>query len=162
MKNLSRTFVIFLIIIHGISSLALCRNIKEVSFSLIKSITAITEVFGDGQKVTTVAVEYDKDILNSKLSKSSFSVKGRTITNVYANTIAIKAVQGNNGKYAIIELSPSDNEAAIFIQKGRTCSSIEAKVSVTQTGDIITTDEEKYPSNTKALTNSKVVNLIVD
>jgi hypothetical protein len=74
----------------------------------IKSVTEITEVFGDGQKVSAAAVEYDKDIDNSKLSKSAFSVSGRTITNVYGNTAPAKTSQGVNGKYVIIELSLTD------------------------------------------------------
>lgn len=71
----------------------------------IKSVTAITEVFADGQKVTAVAVEYDKEIDNSKLTESTFSVDGRTITKVYANNGAAKAAQGIDGRDVIIELS---------------------------------------------------------
>ncbi|TGE34981.1 hypothetical protein E4K67_27755 [Desulfosporosinus fructosivorans] len=71
----------------------------------MKNVTAITEVFGDGQKVSAVAVEYDKDIDNSKLTTSDYSVDSKTITKVYANTEAAKASKGVNGKYVIIELS---------------------------------------------------------
>lgn len=77
----------------------------------IKDVTAITEVFGDGQKVTAAAVEYDKNIDNSKLTNSTFSVDGRTITKVYANNSAAKASEGKNGKYVIIELSTDDKTA---------------------------------------------------
>ncbi len=48
----------------------------------VKSATAIA-LFGDGQKLTAVAVEFDQDIDNSKLSMSTFKVDGRTITKVY-------------------------------------------------------------------------------
>jgi predicted peptidase len=44
----------------------------------IKAVTAITEVFGDGQKL--IAIGCNKDISNAKLSKSTFSVKGKTTT----------------------------------------------------------------------------------
>ena len=38
----------------------------------IKSVAATTEVFGDGQKVTAAAIEYDKAIKNSSLSAIIF------------------------------------------------------------------------------------------
>ena len=41
----------------------------------IKSATAITQVLGDGQKLTAVAVEFDQDIDNSKLSTSTPSLQ---------------------------------------------------------------------------------------
>jgi Predicted peptidase len=36
--------------------------------------TAITEVFGDGQQVTAVAIQYDTRMDGTKLSPDSFSV----------------------------------------------------------------------------------------
>ena len=38
----------------------------------VKSVTAIAEVFGDGQKVSAVAVEYDKEVVNAQLNQSAF------------------------------------------------------------------------------------------
>ncbi|MEH1888822.1 MAG: PHB depolymerase family esterase [Nostoc sp.] len=132
----------------------------------IKSATAITQVFGDGQKLTAVAVEFDQDIDNSKLSTSTFNVDGRTITKVYANTAAMIANQGTNGKCAIIELSPDDQGAAlsakVFAATGQTAIWREAKASVTQTGTVTTTNGDMYPASTKAIATSKVANLIVD
>lgn len=128
----------------------------------IQNVTAITEVFGDGQKITAAAIEFDKEIDHSKLSESSFSVDGRTITKVYANTTAAKAAQGTNGKYVIIELSEADKGAAIFIQQGRTSTRAEVKVSVTQRGEITTVDGEKYAPDSHAIVNNKVINAVVD
>jgi predicted peptidase len=71
----------------------------------VKSVTAITEVYGDGQKVTAVAVEYTKSIKNEGLSAASFAVDGHTVPKVYANTSAAKAAQGTDGNYVIIELA---------------------------------------------------------
>jgi len=84
----------------------------------IKSVTAITEVFGDGQKITAAAVEYDKVIDNSRLTASTFTVTGRTIMKVYANSSAAKASHGVNGRYAIIELSTADEAASIIPAMG--------------------------------------------
>ena len=122
----------------------------------IKDVTAITEVFGDGQKLTAVAVEYNKEIDHSKLSKSAFSVSDRTITNVYANTAPAKTSQGINGKYVIIELSTADANAATFTGgKGPgTPPSIQAaKISVTQVGDVTTADGRT--ELTKSLSSGK-------
>jgi predicted peptidase len=128
----------------------------------IKSATAITQVFGDGQKLTAVAVEFDQDIDNSKLSMSTFKVDGRTITKVYTNTAATIADKGTNGKYAIVELSPDDQSAALYAASGGTRIRREAKTSVTQVGTVTTTDGDTYAANTRAITTSRVANLIVD
>lgn len=149
----------------------------------IKSVTAITEVFGDGEKITAVAVEYDKNIVNSKLSTSAFSVNGRAITRVYANNAAAKASLGINGRYAIIELSPSDKatptdapQGPNFTRDKRASTDVPpgppvfvprparkaVKVSITQLGDITTTDGKKYAPDIHAIENDKQINLIVD
>ncbi|MCX4811786.1 alpha/beta hydrolase-fold protein [Streptomyces sp. NBC_01239] len=80
----------------------------------MKSATAITKVYGDGQKFIAVAVEYDTEIDTSKLSASSFEVEGRTVTKVYANSGAAMADQGTDGKYVIVELSPDDKSALLW------------------------------------------------
>lgn len=128
----------------------------------VKSATAITQVFGDGQKLTAVAVEFDKAIDNSKLLTSTFKVDGRTITKVYANTAATTAEKGTNGKYAIVELSPDDPDAALYAVNGRTVTRRDAKASVTQTGTITTIDGNTYAANPQVIASSKVSNLIVD
>jgi predicted peptidase len=80
----------------------------------IKNATAIGEVFGDGEKITAVIVEYDKEISSTKLSPSAFSVKDRNIVKVYANTSAAKAAKGIDGRFVVIELDPSDKEAPVL------------------------------------------------
>ena len=80
----------------------------------MKSATAITQVYGDGQKFVAVAVEYDTEIDTSKLSASSFKVEGRTVTKVYANSSAAMADRGTDGKYVIVELSPDDKSALLW------------------------------------------------
>ena len=80
----------------------------------VKSATAVGEVFGDGEKITAVIIEYDQAINQSKLSPSAFSVAGRTITKVYANNASVKTSRGTNGKYVVIELSPDDKDAPLF------------------------------------------------
>ncbi len=132
----------------------------------VKSATAIAQVYGDGQKFTAVAVEFDQDIDNAKLLISTFKVDGRTITKVYANTAATPAEKGTNGKYAIVELSPDDQGAALYTKvygaTGQTAIRKEAKASVTQTGTVATTSGDTYIASPRAIATSKVANLIVD
>jgi predicted peptidase len=128
----------------------------------VKGVTAITQVFGEGQKLTAVALEYDRDIDTSKLSTSSFKVDGRTVTKVYANTAATSADHGTNGKYLIVELSPDDPDAALYVTSGRTVTRKQAKASVTQTGPVVTTGGETYAASDAAIATSRVNNLIVD
>jgi predicted peptidase len=203
----------------------------------VKSVTAITEVFGDGQKVTAVALEYDQEIDNLKLSKTAFTVADRTITNVYANSELAKAAQGANGKYVIIELSTADANASTLENNmgqpggtpsvttvaegtgtpasdtgtpavsatpsadnttstplvestdtsstpaasgtqtppatgapqstggpgmGMSATRKEVKLSVTQVGDITTVSGTTYAADSNAMSNDKVINLIVD
>ena len=78
------------------------------------SISVVAEVFPDGQKITAAIVEFNRDINNEKLSQTLFSVRGRNITKIYANTEPVRTVQGRNGKYVIIELSLEDAEASIL------------------------------------------------
>jgi predicted peptidase len=126
------------------------------------SVTAITEVFGDGQKLTAVAVEYDSEIDNSKLAKSTFAVDQRTVTNVYANAEAARATQGKNGRFVLVELSPSDEGAALFIQRGWTSSIFDARVDVAQVGEVTTGRGEKYDPDSRPVSSTRVVNLVVD
>ncbi|MFI6405041.1 hypothetical protein [Streptomyces sp. NPDC050548] len=80
----------------------------------VKGATAITQVYGDGQKFVAVAVEYDTAIDTSALTKTSFTVEGRTVTKVYANTGAALADEGKDGPYVIVELSPDDDGALLW------------------------------------------------
>ena len=156
----------------------------------VRSATAITQVFGDGQKLIAVAVEYDTDITGSALSTSTFKVTGRTVTKVYPNRSADLAAHGRNGRYVIVELSPDDKAAALWVtQQGSGTASgsspastssaapgggpkvgdstpggtiVAAKATLTQTGTVTTTGGTRYPASTTGLTTDAVKNLIVD
>jgi len=45
----------------------------------VRSASAITQVFGDGLKLTAVALKYDKEIDSSRLSTATFTADGRTV-----------------------------------------------------------------------------------
>lgn len=78
---------------------------NPTKYGHILSVTGIGKVFGDGLKLTAVAVEYDQAIASNKLSASSFVLdNGVQITRAYANTEAAISGSGKNGNYVILEL----------------------------------------------------------
>lgn len=128
----------------------------------IQHVTALTEVFGDGQKTTAAIVEYPQAIQSDKLNQAAFAVAGRTITKVYANTQPAKAVHGQNGKYVILELAPSDATAPTYVSKGRDAKIKPASVMVSQRAALATASGSTLAPADQAVPNDKVVNLLVD
>jgi predicted peptidase len=94
----------------------------------IKSVTAITEIYTFGQKVSAVAVEYSANVNPRTLSPSTFTVSDsiynfrfnpisdldtiadRTVTRVYTNDQAMVTADGTSklGRFVIVELDPKD------------------------------------------------------
>ncbi|WP_427921133.1 alpha/beta hydrolase-fold protein [Streptomyces sp. cg40] len=158
----------------------------------VKGLTAITQVFGAGQKLVAVAVEYDREIDGRTLSTSTFTVADRTVTKVYTNRSADLADRARYGRYVIVELSPDDTAAALWVtqQGGGTPPTggtgtgdsgggvgaggpkvgdttpggtiVAAKATLTQAGTVTTAHGTRYPASTTALTTDAVKNLIVD
>ncbi|MCC8147262.1 MAG: hypothetical protein LIO93_12695 [Bacteroidales bacterium] len=152
---------IFLIIGLGLIVNMLNARINTIDQNMEKVI-ALTEVFGDGQKVTAAILEYDKEIKNSSLSMDSYEVEGRTITKVYSNNSAKKTSEGTDGKYVIIELSPNDADALLFVQEGRKRVLKEAQLSVRQVKEIETTSNKRIQPIEEVVKNSSQMNLVVD
>ena len=125
------------------------------------NVTAITEVFGDGQKLTGVILEYPMAINGKKLTKETFEVTDRTILNIYTNDVSEKTKNSKNGKYVIIELDPKDKNSGIFTtaQRGKFN---EKKVSLIQKNKIYTTKNTVIKSSKEILTNSASRDLIVE
>jgi len=92
--------------------------------SPVKKVVAITEIFGDGQQVTAVALQYGEKMDGSVLSPDAFAVKElvptayrggrgssgdylteeRTVSRVYTNSEPGKAASGQPGDWVIVEL----------------------------------------------------------
>jgi predicted peptidase len=171
-----------LAVLGGPSANAAVRRGASTS-GYVRSVTAVTQVFGTGQKLTAVAVEYDQDIDGSKLSRSTYRVADRTITKVYTNCGPDIGSAARRGRYVIVELSPLDAAAALWVTgqgsgggggtppgpggptvgdstPGGTIKA--AKASLVQQKPVYTADGTVYPADSAALTTSKVVNLLVD
>ena len=126
----------------------------------IKAVTAVTEVFGDGQRLTTAIVEYDTPIKNSTLSTTTFTVSGRNITRVYTNARPEKSAVGQDGKFVIIELDTADSNAPTYNAQGPVLR--QASVIVNQEAEVQTAFGLRYSPPAKPLSNTRQTNLIVD
>jgi predicted peptidase len=154
----------------------------------VASVTAITEVFGDGQKVSAVAVEYDSVIDTAKLKAADFSVEGHAVTKVYANASVAKATEGVDGKFVIVELAtpmdvtvwggPPAGGQAVGANGQRldqganhmpqltdvatdSTASKPLTVSIAQIGAIATADGKVYAGSSIPMANGKNDDLIV-
>ena len=143
-----------LIILTLIYSIKIFANDKP-------NVTAITEVFGDGQKLTGIILEYPIEIDGKKLTKDTFEVLNRNILNIYTNDISEKTKNSKNGKYIIIELDPKDNNSGIFTtaQRGKFN---EKKISLIQKNKIYTTKNTILNPSKEILTNNSSRDLIVE
>lgn len=123
-------------------------------------VTAITEVFGDGQKLTAVALEYDKPISGAELDPGAFSVVGRVITSAYVSEAAARRPGATAARFVVLELSLDDEGASLFIHQGRSNRLLEARVEVAQIGEVMTADGDTYAPDASPRANDRVVNVI--
>ncbi|MEH2247954.1 hypothetical protein [Nostoc sp.] len=126
----------------------------------IKAVTAVTEIFGDGQRLTASIVEYDTPIKNSSLSTTTFAVSDRNIMRVYANARPEKSEVGKDGKFVIIELDTANSNAATYNAQGPVLR--QASVTVNQAASVQTASGLRYSPTAKPVSNTRQVNLIVD
>lgn len=106
----------------------------------VTSVTAITRVFGNGQRMVAVAIGYDRPVPDAELSAGSFVIEGRTTTRVYANTSADLAAVGQDGPFVIVELDPEDAAAPTYVQVKRDITLKEASATVTQAAALTALD----------------------
>ncbi|MFP3090310.1 hypothetical protein LQZ21_08285 [Treponema sp. TIM-1] len=70
----------------------------------IKAVFTISEIFGDGQKVTNVVCEYEKEINPESADIEDFEVKGRKIIAVHTNSKVAKTTENKPGRYIVLDL----------------------------------------------------------
>lgn len=147
--------------------------------------TAVTQAFGDGVRLSAVAVAYDEPVAANGLSPSAFTVEGRTVTDVFASTSADPADRAGAGRFVIVALSPED-EGALLAERVRpqgggeggppagggpgqagdipTYDTVyrDAAARVGQTGTLITLDGDALAASDEMLATSDTLNLVVD
>ena len=130
----------------------------------IKNVTSVTEVFGNGQQITHIIIEFNEKVVNSQLSRDTFAVSGRTVERVYSNTQPEKTNIVKDGKYIIIELNPKDKEASLRIEGGAEIGFQMRKATskITQKEDILFTNGKKMEKSIAIFENNKTKNLVVE
>lgn len=146
--------------------------------------TAITEVFGDGVRLTAVAIEYDAPVRGGDLGAANFQVEGRTVTGAFASTSAAPADRAAEGRFVIVTLSPEDADALLAEkvppQDGKPSAAGKggpgkagdipaydtryrpARATVVQSGAVTTAAGKTIPASDRALETRGVENLVVD
>lgn len=77
------------------------------------SVFAITQVYGDGIKLTGVALKYPRVVASSELDGASFSVEGRTLESVDLSSAPDMSTGATAGRYVVLHLSPADKDASL-------------------------------------------------
>lgn len=77
----------------------------------ISKITAYAEVFPSGQKLTAAILELTAGVAG-EFSADAVSVKEQRVKRVYANDEPKPALDAGNGKYLIVEIDPTADNAA--------------------------------------------------
>lgn len=124
----------------------------------IKSVTAITEVFGRSQRTTAAIIEYDAPIRHQSVSAKNWTVAGRNITQAYTNNRPEKTTKEQDGRFVVIELNPEDESAITYSPD----TEKPATVVVTQIQPVKTVTGANYTPTSTSLINTRQVNLIVD
>lgn len=106
----------FLMMSAGAGLLLSVPMLARTGVQPAQAATAITQVFGDGIRLTAVAVEYPTEVSAEGLNPADFHVEGRTVTGVWTSTSTNPADIAPSGRYMIIALSPDDKNATLAEQ----------------------------------------------
>ncbi len=130
----------------------------------IRSVTSVTEVFGTGQQITHIIVEFNEKVVNSQLTKNTFTVSDRTVEKIYSNTRPERTDIVKDGRFVIIELNPKDSGASLRLEGNDEVGFQMKKATskITQKEDILFTNGKKLEKSIAILENNKTRNLIVE
>lgn len=130
----------------------------------IRSVTSVTEVFGTGQQITHIIVEFNERVVNSQLSKNTFTVSDRTVEKIYSNTRPERTDIVKDGRFVIIELNPKDSGTSLRLEGNDEVGFQMKKATskITQKEDILFTNGKKLEKSIAILENNKTRNLIVE
>lgn len=130
----------------------------------IASLTAVTEVYADGQRVIRAAVEYTRELAADAVRPEDYEVAGRTVMDARVSD-CMREDATPRGHYVVLTLNP--REAA-----SRTCEATgsgpftrlkvhPARVTVSQKRDLAAADGTLLPAF-RGLESDKVNNGVVD
>lgn len=136
--------------------------------------TAITQVFGDGIRLTAVAIEFNAEVNVKQFAKDDFSVEGRTITDFFVSQSA-SITPADSGRFVILSLSVDDPNLSLSSEIPMANATVrpqnpneKGKRKPWVAGDkpatnlVFSTPTAQVRVNGKQLDTSTVNNLIVD
>lgn len=124
----------------------------------IQSVTAVTRVFGRGQRVVAAIVEFAAPIAPDAVNVGAFAIEGRTILAAHAAAELRLDAPTGQGRFVILSLDPDDAKAAIFAP-----GLDEAPEIVVQLVSKLTlVDGTTVAPGETGVINTRVANLIVD
>ncbi len=155
----------------------------------LRGIYLVTDVYGDGQKPWYVVLEYDRDLAPESVSADDYEVEGYEIEAIYTNTKPELPEKSEEGSYVLLELSTDyttqnyggsgaggqDDISGPMEGGGRGMmfgdagSSNQLSVTVRQTGEITFADgttvsawSDSYPTEPEDNVNLLVENFSLD
>lgn len=124
---------------------------------------AVTRVFGDGQRLVAVALAFDRPIRTASVTAGAFSVEGRRIDRAYAGTTAEPAAEGRDGPFVILELSPDDAAAPLWLVNGPRAERRLPRALVQLTGaSLVAVEGSAVLPMAEAVDCAVIRNLVVD
>ncbi len=145
---------------------ASAQDVAEPAYIL--GATAITQVFGAGQRLVGVAIQQDRAVDAAALDPTLYSVEGRTITKVYASASAMPGQEDATGDWIVLELSPDDATASLFVTDGRDVKRLPAATTVKITpksaasADGAPSGPPDFNAIPRSLPTNTSLNLVVD
>lgn len=130
--------------------------------AVVMAAVAVTQVFGDGQRLVAVSLAFDRPIVAASVTAEAFSVEGRTITRAYAARTADPVAEGRDGNFVIVELSPDDANAPLKTSEGRVTTRLSTQVSVKLITGLKAVEGTDVLPMAAALEATVIRNLIVD
>jgi predicted peptidase len=146
----------------GLTVAALVPALAAEAPPYILGATAITQVFGAGQRLVGVAIQQDRPVTAEALDPTLYSVEGRTITRVYASSAP--GVADAAGAWITLDLAPEDAGAALFVTTGRTTTRLPSATTVTITpkGEVKTEGPPDFNTIPRSIPTNAARNLVVD
>jgi len=92
------------------------RGILMQNSYLVK-VTAVTEVYGSGQKIVAAVLEYNVAVLAETISLSCFEIEGRIITDLVVSDV-YRGSQRKQGHFVELILDSDDDDAATKVVSG--------------------------------------------
>lgn len=124
----------------------------------IRSVTAVTQVFGRSQNVTAAIVEFAEPLAAASLEPGQFAVDGRTILAARVTDRAATDAPAADGRFVVLTLDPAD-EASVVFAPGVDQA---AELIVQQVAPVTTAAGGLLAPPESGVINTRLANLIVD